>query len=96
LINNNSSFYVVVIQVSAHAELAWVLACQTPVQRLRHMIQFKEKNKGLEESNGGTVNAVGAMKGAAGGSAGLFTYPVLQTADIVLYGRPSVQQLSLV
>lgn len=55
--------------VPAHAELAWVLSCVGRMGELRRMIQFKEKSKGESESVG----------------VGLFTYPVLQAADILLY-----------
>jgi tryptophanyl-tRNA synthetase len=56
-------------QVSAHGELAWYLSCLARMGELRRMIQFKEKSKGETESVG----------------VGLFTYPVLQAADILLY-----------
>jgi tryptophanyl-tRNA synthetase len=55
--------------VPAHAELAWVLMCVARMGELRRMIQFKEKSKGETESVG----------------VGLFTYPVLQAADVLLY-----------
>ncbi len=55
--------------VAQHAELAWVLMCQARMGELRRMIQFKEKSKGEAESVG----------------VGLFTYPVLQAADVLLY-----------
>ena len=55
--------------VSAHAELAWVLTCVARMGELRRMIQFKEKSKGEAESVG----------------VGLFSYPVLQAADVLLY-----------
>jgi tryptophanyl-tRNA synthetase len=55
--------------VPAHAELAWVLSCVSRMGELRRMVQFKEKSKGETE-------AVGV---------GLFTYPVLQAADVLLY-----------
>jgi len=60
--------------VSAHAELAWILECETPMGWLRRMTQFKEKSK--EE---------GASVGA-----GLFTYPDLMAADILLYDTDAV------
>ncbi|MBD8868648.1 tryptophan--tRNA ligase [Nocardioides donggukensis] len=59
-------------QVPAHSQLAWVLQCLTGFGEARRMTQFKDKS-----ANGG--------EGAA--SVGLFTYPVLQAADILLY-RP--------
>jgi tryptophanyl-tRNA synthetase len=55
--------------VSEHTELAWVFNCVARMGELRRMIQFKEKSKGETESVG----------------VGLFTYPVLQAADVLLY-----------
>ena len=55
--------------VPEHAELAWVLSCVARMGELRRMVQFKEKSKGETESVG----------------VGLFTYPVLQAADVLLY-----------
>ncbi len=55
--------------VSAHAELAWVLNCFTYMGELGRMTQFKDKSAKHEEN----INA------------GLFTYPVLMAADILLY-----------
>ncbi len=54
--------------VHQHAELAWVLDCNTYMGELNRMTQFKDKSK----KN-------------ANFSAGLFTYPVLMAADILLY-----------
>ena len=56
--------------VSAHAELAWLLGCQTGFGEAGRMTQFKDKS---------------ARHGAEGTSVGLFTYPVLMAADILLY-----------
>jgi tryptophanyl-tRNA synthetase len=59
-------------QVPEHAQLAWVLQCLTGFGEARRMTQFKDK----------------AAKGGEGAaSVGLFTYPILQAADILLY-RP--------
>ncbi len=55
--------------VSAHAELAWILDCFTYMGDLNRMTQFKDK----------------AAKQADNINAGLFTYPVLMAADILLY-----------
>jgi tryptophanyl-tRNA synthetase len=55
--------------VAEHNELAWVFTCIARMGELRRMIQFKEKSKGETESVG----------------VGLFTYPVLQAADVLLY-----------
>jgi tryptophanyl-tRNA synthetase len=59
--------------VPAHAELAWLLNCITPITWLERMIQFKEKSA---SSSPGGGEAVGM---------GLFAYPVLMAADILLY-----------
>src|SRR5437762_6580300 len=55
--------------VSAHAELAWLLACLTPLGWLNRMTQFKEKG--------------GKNRDLAG--LGLYAYPVLMAADILVY-----------
>ena len=55
--------------VPQHAELAWVLGCYTQFGELSRMTQFKDKSK----------------KHADNITAGLFTYPVLMAADILLY-----------
>jgi tryptophanyl-tRNA synthetase len=60
--------------VPEHTELAWALASVTPFGELGRMTQFKDKS----EHNPDNINA------------GLFTYPVLQSADIVLYGASRV------
>lgn len=56
-------------QVSQHTELSWILTCLTPMGYLNRMTQFKEK----------------AEKHVKNINAGLFTYPVLMAADILLY-----------
>ncbi len=53
-----------------HAQLAWVLSCITGFGEASRMTQFKDK---------------AARQGTEGASVGLFTYPVLQAADILLY-----------
>ena len=55
--------------VRAHTELAWLLNCITPMNWLERMIQFKEKSTSQGDSVG----------------VGLFDYPVLMAADILLY-----------
>lgn len=55
--------------VPAHAELAWILQCTARLGWLERMTQFKDK----------------AGKDAERASVGLFTYPVLQAADILVY-----------
>jgi len=59
-------------QIPAHAQLGWVLQCLTGFGEARRMTQFKDKS---------------AKAGEGAASVGLFTYPVLQAADILLY-RP--------
>jgi tryptophanyl-tRNA synthetase len=56
--------------VPAHAQLQWVLGCITGFGEANRMTQFKDKS---------------ARDGTSGASVGLFTYPVLQAADILLY-----------
>ena len=56
--------------VREHAELAWVLNCLATLGELRRMTQFKDKSSRQREIHT---------------SAGLFVYPVLQAADILLY-----------
>jgi tryptophanyl-tRNA synthetase len=58
-------------RVSAHAELAWLLNCIARVGELSRMTQFKDKAQ---------------RGGAEAASVGLYVYPVLQAADILLYG----------
>ena len=55
--------------VHQHAELSWVLSCFTYMGQLNRMTQYKDKAQKNQESI----------------TAGLFTYPVLMTADILLY-----------
>lgn len=55
--------------VSTHAELAWILNCYTYMGELNRMTQFKDKS----------------AKHAENINAGLFTYPTLMAADILLY-----------
>src|SRR5450432_3968461 len=60
--------------VPEHTELAWVLSSVTPFGELGRMTQFKDKS----EHHPDNINA------------GIFTYPVLQAADILLYGATRV------
>jgi tryptophanyl-tRNA synthetase len=62
-------------QVPEHAELEWVLACITGFGEANRMTQFKDKS---------------AKGGAEAASVGLFTYPILQAADILLYDADQV------
>ncbi len=72
--------------VPAHAQLAWILNCYTYMGELSRMTQFKDKSK----------------KHADNINAGLFTYPVLMAADILLYqadlvpvGKDQMQHIEL-
>jgi len=56
--------------VPAHAELSWVLGCFTGFGQASRMTQFKDKSQ---------------KEGAEATTVGLFTYPVLQAADVLLY-----------
>jgi tryptophanyl-tRNA synthetase len=61
--------------VAEHAQLTWLLQCVASLGELRRMTQFKDKSaRGGEES----------------ARVGLFTYPVLMAADILLYGADRV------
>jgi tryptophanyl-tRNA synthetase len=62
-------------QVPEHAQLAWVLGCLTGFGEAGRMTQFKDKS---------------ARQGAERASVGLFTYPILQAADILLYQADEV------
>ncbi len=72
--------------VSAHAELAWILNCFTYMGELNRMTQFKEK----ASKNSDNINA------------GLYTYPALMAADILLFqtdvvpvGKDQMQHLEI-
>jgi tryptophanyl-tRNA synthetase len=69
-IDPKHSRIVVQSTVPAHAELAWLLTCVTPMGWLERMTQFKAKAKAAAQESVGD---------------GLFQYPVLMAADILLY-----------
>ncbi len=73
-INPEKSVVFIQSEISAHAELAWVLSCNTPFGELSRMHQFKDKS----------------AKNAQDINAGLFTYPVLMAADILAYNADLV------
>ena len=60
--------------ISAHAELAWLLNCHTPMGWMLRMTQLKEKSEGQKDAV----------------SVGLFDYPALMAADILLYDTDCV------
>ena len=73
-IDHEKSALFVQSHVPAHAELAWVLNCITGMGEAGRMTQFKDKSQ---------------KSGSDSASVGLFTYPILQAADILLY-QPKV------
>lgn len=85
-INPEKSTLFVQSHVPAHAELSWALNCFTMFGELSRMTQFKDKSK----KNADNINA------------GLFTYPTLMAADILLYqtdmvpvGQDQMQHIEL-
>jgi len=73
-------------QIPEVTELAWYFNCVTPISELERMTQFKDKSKQHKDN----INA------------GLFTYPILQAADILIYqgelvpvGEDQVQHVEL-
>jgi tryptophanyl-tRNA synthetase len=74
-IDENKSARVVQSHVPAHAQLAWVLMTLTGFGEAGRMTQFKDKSQ---------------KAGADSTSVGLFTYPILQAADILLYQPKAV------
>ncbi|WP_312652045.1 tryptophan--tRNA ligase [Aminipila sp.] len=67
-IDPNKATVFVQSDVPGHAELSWVLTCNSYTGELSRMTQFKDKSKGKESA-----------------PTGLFSYPVLMAADILLY-----------
>ncbi|MDQ5890500.1 MAG: tryptophanyl-tRNA synthetase [Candidatus Dependentiae bacterium] len=72
-IDPHKSVLFVQSQVPAHTQLSWILSCLAPFGELERMVQFKEKSEAAPHA----VNV------------GLFTYPILQAADVLLY-RPDM------
>lgn len=68
-VNAENNLFFVQSSVPQHAELSWILGCFTPLGWLNRMTQFKEKS-GKHKDNS---------------SLGLYAYPVLQAADVLLY-----------
>lgn len=69
-IDPKKSILLVQSQVPEHAQLMWVMSCITGIGEANRMTQFKDK---------------AAKGGASTASVGLLTYPILQSADILLY-----------
>jgi tryptophanyl-tRNA synthetase len=74
-IDSNKSALFVQSHVPAHAQLAWVLQCITGMGEAGRMTQFKDKSQ---------------KSGVDSASVGLYTYPILQAADILLYQPKAV------
>ncbi|CAI2166707.1 13449_t:CDS:2 [Funneliformis geosporum] len=70
-------------KVSAHSELSWILSCVTPIGWLSRMTQWK--NKIQEQKNVQSTESIDITREMDLGLFGLFAYPVLQAADILLY-----------
>ncbi|MFH1947577.1 MAG: tryptophan--tRNA ligase [Candidatus Magasanikbacteria bacterium] len=69
-IDPDKTTFFVQSHILEHSELAWIFNCVTPVSELERMTQFKDQAKQQSKN----VNT------------GLLTYPILQAADILLYG----------
>lgn len=74
-IDNENVFLYRQSYIPAHSELTWILDCFTGMGEMSRMTQFKDKSAELSEDRV---------------SVGLFNYPVLMTADILLYGAEYV------
>ena len=70
--------------VPEHSELMWILSCQASMGYLSRMTQWKSKLDLAENANPLEQSSTSKLK------LGLFSYPVLQAADILLYGATHV------
>lgn len=75
--DNDSIFMYRQSYIPAHSELTWILDCFTGIGEMGRMTQFKDKSEGLGDERI---------------SVGLFNYPVLMAADILLYGAQYVSR----
>ncbi|MDP3948741.1 MAG: tryptophan--tRNA ligase [bacterium] len=98
-------------QIPAHAELAWILNTVTTVGELTRLTQFKEKVININRTSSGVTRANKTTtylvfkqgdEGIEIGNVGLLDYPVLMTADIIMYdagvvpvGEDQLQHLEL-
>lgn len=73
-LNDNDTYVYRQSYIPAHSELTWILDCFTYVGEMNRMTQYKEKSGSGNESV----------------TMGLFNYPVLMAADILLYGAKHV------
>jgi tryptophanyl-tRNA synthetase len=90
-IDPNKSILFIQSLVPEHTELCWILSCYCSFGELQRMTQFKDKSESDKVQEKGNIV-----------SAGLFTYPVLQAADILIYkaeyvpvGKDQEQHLEL-
>jgi tryptophanyl-tRNA synthetase len=74
-LDNDSIYLYRQSYVPAHSELTWILDCFTGIGEMSRMTQFKDKSEGIGDERV---------------SMGLFNYPVLMAADILLYGAQYV------
>lgn len=87
---------IVCLKNQCHTELAWILSCITPMGQLRRMTTWKSRLADSRNANG-ELEVNETML-----NAGLFTYPILQAADILAYkathvpvGEDQIQHLQL-
>lgn len=83
--------------IPAHSELTWILDCFTGFGEMSRMTQFKDKSQKLSRQSSRTVDSIDSIEERSGHdqssrgapesriSVGLFNYPVLMAADILLY-----------
>lgn len=87
--------------IPAHSELTWILSCFTGFGEMSRMTQFKDKKTTLEKTslktgvftdvpNGYEPGEASIEKAEQNVSVGLFNYPILMAADILLYGAEYV------
>lgn len=75
-------------EIAEHSELSWVLGTLTPLGWLNRMTQFKEKTQNYHSLLEGESNNTAKQRDSVGGQnekLGLYSYPVLMAADILLY-----------
>jgi len=89
-INNPNTFIYRQSYVPAHSELTWILDCFTGVGELERMTQYKDKQaqltkEDLKGSDDTLADALTRLGASSRVTAGLFNYPVLMAADILLY-----------
>lgn len=85
-VDPDASIIMIQSHVPEHAELAWIFNTITPLGELERMTQYKEKSAAHKQNS----------------NAGLFTYPILQAADVLMYkaslipvGEDQVQHIEL-